>query len=243
QVRLIWGRRWNVIRVTFTLARYVPFIGVAMNTYGKFTRPPNIESLKAFHMISIIAAEGLLIFRTYAFWQQSKKVLIWLLILAAICIAGSVEVTKAVDSLNPPAPGGTPNTTGCVLESGKSSAIQYAFVILFELALMILTVYKRFHFYKDSHSRLVTTLYRDGLVYMACIIMVSVANIFVDLLAPVRLFLPLIVLRPQLVTHGVLASRILLNLRQSRETDSEIIDRIFPLAHASQPCFRCNDNS
>ncbi|KAJ8589201.1 hypothetical protein M405DRAFT_818470, partial [Rhizopogon salebrosus TDB-379] len=79
------------------------------------------------------------------------------------------------------------NTTGCVIESGKPGAIQYAFVILFELALMILTVYKRFHFYKDLHSRLVTTLYRDGLVYMACIIMVSVANILIDLFAPVRL--------------------------------------------------------
>ncbi|KAJ8587393.1 hypothetical protein M405DRAFT_821705, partial [Rhizopogon salebrosus TDB-379] len=33
EVQLIWGRRWNVIRVTFTLARYVPFIGVAMTTY------------------------------------------------------------------------------------------------------------------------------------------------------------------------------------------------------------------
>jgi hypothetical protein len=55
-------------------------------------------------------------------------------------------------------------------------------------------------------------------------------------------FLPLIVLRPQLVIHGVLASRILFNLRQSRETDSEIIDRIFPLAHAPQTSFRCNDD-
>jgi hypothetical protein len=47
-------------------------------------------------------------------------------------------------------------------------------------------------------------------------------------------FLPLIVPRPQLVIHGVLASRILFNLRQSRETDSEIIGGIFPLAHASK---------
>jgi hypothetical protein len=46
-------------------------------------------------------------------------------------------------------------------------------------------------------------------------------------------FLPLI-LRPQLIIHGVLASCILFNLCWSCETDSEIIDRIFPLAHASR---------
>jgi hypothetical protein len=57
------------------------------------------------------------------------------------------------------------------------------------------------------------------------------------------MFLPLIVLRPQLVIHGVVASRILFNLRESRETDSEIIGRIFPLAHPSQLCFGRNDNS
>ncbi|KAJ8582200.1 hypothetical protein M405DRAFT_831078 [Rhizopogon salebrosus TDB-379] len=39
EVELVWGRRWTVIRVTFTFARYVPFIGVAMATYGKFARP------------------------------------------------------------------------------------------------------------------------------------------------------------------------------------------------------------
>ncbi|KAJ8582298.1 hypothetical protein M405DRAFT_800474 [Rhizopogon salebrosus TDB-379] len=60
EVQLIWGRRWNVIRITFTLTRYLTFIGAAMTTYG------------------------LLIFRTFAFWQQSKKVLIWLLVLAAV---------------------------------------------------------------------------------------------------------------------------------------------------------------
>ncbi|KAJ8583829.1 hypothetical protein M405DRAFT_866718 [Rhizopogon salebrosus TDB-379] len=41
EVKLVWGQRWTVIRVIFTLARYVPFIGVAMATYGKFARPRN----------------------------------------------------------------------------------------------------------------------------------------------------------------------------------------------------------
>ncbi|KAJ8584662.1 hypothetical protein M405DRAFT_826366 [Rhizopogon salebrosus TDB-379] len=47
EVQLIWGRRWNVIRVTFTLARYVPFIVVVMNTYGKFTGPRNCDTYES----------------------------------------------------------------------------------------------------------------------------------------------------------------------------------------------------
>ncbi|KAG2152735.1 hypothetical protein DEU56DRAFT_513087 [Suillus clintonianus] len=234
EVQLIWGRKWNVMRVTFTLARYVTFIGAAMTTFAavadrsKYTSCSTFNSVSsASHMISIIAAEGLLIFRTFAFWQQSKKVLVWLLLLAAICIAGSVGVTKAVNSLNHPAPGA--NTTGCVFESGNTSAIQYGFLILFELVLIILNVYKRFHFYQDSRSRLVAILYRDGLVYMTCIIIASVANIFIDVFAPAAY--TNIMDGPQLVIHGVLASRILFNLRESRESESAIIGRIIPLAH------------
>ncbi|KAG1745755.1 hypothetical protein EDB19DRAFT_462200 [Suillus lakei] len=238
EVQLIWGRRWNFMRITFTLARYVTFIGAAMTTFAAVADRSKYNSCSTFnnvssasHMISIIAAEGLLIFRTFAFWQQSKKVLAWLLVLAAICVAGSIGVTKAVNNLNPPAPGA--NTTGCVFESGKTSAIQYGFLILFELVLVILTVYKRFHFYRDSRSRLVTTLSRDGLVYMTCIIMASVANIFVDLFASATY--TNIMDAPQLVIHGVLASRILFNLRESRDSESAIIGGIFPLEHIHTP--------
>ncbi|KAJ8583233.1 hypothetical protein M405DRAFT_867188 [Rhizopogon salebrosus TDB-379] len=164
EVRLIWGRRWNVIRVTFTLTRHLTFIGAAMTTYAAVADRFKFKSCstfnngsKALHMTSIIAAEGLLIFRTFAFWQQSKKVLIWLLILAAV--------------------------------------------------------------------------------------VASVANIFVGLFALEAMSYITITDTPQFVMHGVLASRILFNLRQSHETDSKTIDRIFPLAHASQASLRCNDNS
>ncbi|KAG2035408.1 hypothetical protein BDR03DRAFT_962579 [Suillus americanus] len=94
---------------------------------------------------------------------------------------------------------------------------------------MILTLYKRFSFYKDARSRLVSTLYRDGIIYMTCIIVASIANIFVDLAAPSDY--TNIMDAPQLVIHGVLASRILFNLRQSRQSDSVMIDGMFPLAN------------
>jgi hypothetical protein len=34
--------------------------------------------------LACLSIPGLLIFRTFAFWKQSKKVLIWLLVLAAV---------------------------------------------------------------------------------------------------------------------------------------------------------------
>ncbi|KAG1737412.1 hypothetical protein EDB19DRAFT_1909732 [Suillus lakei] len=245
EVQLIWGRKWDVTRVTFTLARYVTLISAAMTTFAAVADRSKYTSCATFNNViyGVIAAEGLLIIRTFAFWHQNKKVLVWLLVLAVICIAGAVGVTKAVNILHP-APSIGFNATGCAFASRKSTATQYGFLILYELVLMILTVYKRLHFYKDPRSRLVTTLYRDGMIYMACIIMASITNILVILAAHgtysdimdvsvnplISRVLPLTSLRPQLMIHGVLASRILFNLRQSRQSDSVIIDGMFPLA-------------
>ncbi|KAG2353324.1 hypothetical protein BDR07DRAFT_1433667 [Suillus spraguei] len=104
------------------------------------------------------------------------------------------------------------------------------------------TIYKRFNFYKGARSRLIATLYRDGMIYMTCITMVSFTNIVITLVVPatytnildasvysfVSQVLLLTSLGPQLVIHGVLASRILFNLRC--ESQSEAIDGSLPLA-------------
>ncbi|KAJ8584833.1 hypothetical protein M405DRAFT_865893 [Rhizopogon salebrosus TDB-379] len=46
EVELIWGRRWNVIRVTFTLTRYVTFIGAAMTTYAAVADRSGFKSVR-----------------------------------------------------------------------------------------------------------------------------------------------------------------------------------------------------
>ncbi|KAG1808868.1 uncharacterized protein BJ212DRAFT_629021 [Suillus subaureus] len=237
EVQLIWGRKWDAVRVAFTLTRYATLVGTTMTTYAAVTDRSKYTSCVTFnnvsyssHLISIIAAEGLLIFRTYAFWHQNKKLLTWLLVLAAFSILGAVGVSKLVSTFLLPSPPDV-SLTGCTFGSGKGSSIQYSFLIIYELVLMILTIYKRFNFYKDVRTRLVTTLYRDGMIYMTCIIMVSFTNIVVALVVPGTY--TNVLDAPQLVIHGVLASRILFNLRQSRQSDSMIIDGIFPIADHS----------
>ncbi|KAJ8592083.1 hypothetical protein M405DRAFT_813287, partial [Rhizopogon salebrosus TDB-379] len=44
--------RWTVIRVTFTLARYVPFIGVAMTTYAAVADRCKFKSCSTYNSVS-----------------------------------------------------------------------------------------------------------------------------------------------------------------------------------------------
>ncbi|KAG2065283.1 hypothetical protein BDR04DRAFT_1145454 [Suillus decipiens] len=164
EVQLIWGKRWGVVRVASTLTRYATLMGSAMTTYAAVTNRSKYTSCATFNNVSY----SLLIFRTFAFWHQNKKLLVWLLVLAALSILGAVGVSAVVETLHLADSPGV-SQTGCVFGSGKRSAIQYGFLIIYELVLMILTIYKRFNFYEGARSRLITTLYRDGMIYMTCI--------------------------------------------------------------------------
>ncbi|KIK39659.1 hypothetical protein CY34DRAFT_321718 [Suillus luteus UH-Slu-Lm8-n1] len=106
------------------------------------------------------------------------------------------------------------DSTG-VFEEGQYSSIIYGLLMLVELVLMTLTLYKRSKFYQLGDSPLVTTLCRDGVLYMLCITLVSMANCISIALLPASY--TALLAGPQLVTHSVLASRILFNLRATSD--------------------------
>ncbi|KAG2132446.1 uncharacterized protein EDB93DRAFT_1176682 [Suillus bovinus] len=221
EVRWTWNRRWTVSRVLFVLSRYIAFVAAGMTSYAAIATRANEncsrfgQASNAIHIISIVAADGLLIIRTYAFWQKNKKLLAFLLVLAAICIACAVSITQVVNNLvsQPNPDPSAPPTSNCTFEAGRSSAIQYGFLVAFELVLMSLTVFKRYQDYRDSDSRLVRAVFQGGVRFMTATIFVSVVNIIVMSVVP-QSYDEMMDL-PQLVLHSMLASRVLFSLRES----------------------------
>ncbi|KAG1866669.1 hypothetical protein F4604DRAFT_1778181 [Suillus subluteus] len=194
------------------------FVAAGMTSYAAIATRAN-ENVSVFclygcsiHIVSIVAAEGLLIIRTYAFWKQSKKLLAVLLVLAVIGIACTVSITQVFGNIAAPANPSVP-TSNCTFEASRSSAIQYGFLVAYELLLMSLTVFKRYQDYRDSNSRLVRAVFQGGVRYMTAIIFVSVANILIMSVVPVSYSEMMDV--PQLVLHSMLASRVLFSLRES----------------------------
>ncbi|KAG2339749.1 hypothetical protein BDR05DRAFT_950910 [Suillus weaverae] len=228
EVRWTWNRRWNVTRVLFVISRYMAFVAAGMTSYGEqlpvspvieysaraSAQLPMVinilssqrftEFTAAIHIISIVAAEGLLILRTYVFWKQNKKLLAVLLVLAAISIACAVSITQVVNNVAAaPVDPSAPPTSNCTFQAGRSSAIQYGFLVAYELCkdisfqshlarffnhiylvLMSLTVFKRYQDYRDSNSRLVRAVFEGGVRYMTAIISVSVLNILIMSVVP-----------------------------------------------------------
>ncbi|KAG1807689.1 uncharacterized protein BJ212DRAFT_739192 [Suillus subaureus] len=225
EVRWTWNGRWNITRVLFIISRYMAFVAAGMTSYAAIATRANEDcshfnrASNAIHIITIVAAEGLLIIRTYVFWKQSKKLLVVLLVLAAISIACAVSITEVVNNVVAPADPSAPHTSNCTFQAGRSSAIQYGFLVAYELLLMSLMMFKRYQDYRDSDSRLVRAVFQGGMRYMTAIIFVSVVNIVIMSVVPASYDMMMDV--PQLVLHSMLASRVLFVLRESDQDESD----------------------
>ncbi|KAG2047180.1 hypothetical protein BDR06DRAFT_122321 [Suillus hirtellus] len=215
EVRWTWFRPWDAIRVIFVISRYLPFAGVGMTAYDALRVSNKCASTlegNIIHIVGIVAAEALLIIRTWAFWQKSKRLLIGLLVYSVLTIVAVLAVDLSPTVL---IPGEEPPLGTCYFESTRNGAVAYMFLAMFESVILSLTVYKRVHDYKNFQSGIVVTLYHDGMVYMLCILGITLANVIIGAALPSaysNMFDTL-----QLVTHSVLASRILFRLRRSSE--------------------------
>ncbi|KAG1742939.1 hypothetical protein EDB19DRAFT_1907424 [Suillus lakei] len=222
EVRWTWNRRWNVTRVLFVISRYMAFAAAGMTSYAAIATRADEDcshfdkASNAIHIISIVAAEGLLIIRTYAFWKQSKKLLAILLVLAAISIACAVSITQVVNNLTAaPVDPSAPPSSNCTFKTSRNSAIQYGFLVAYELLLMSLMVFKRYQDYRDYDSRLFDMSRVEALLPV-----VSVVNIVITYTVPISYDEMMDV--PQLVLHSMLASRILFSLHEHDQQQTEL---------------------
>ncbi|KAG2065279.1 hypothetical protein BDR04DRAFT_1108733 [Suillus decipiens] len=218
EVQWIWGRKWGIIRTAFTISRYAPIAGALMTSYSAFKTwgmqncTPFNDALNGIHFLGFIASEGLLICRVYAFSGKQKAYLIILLSFGLVILVTSVILSAAPINFSISGPVPPP----CMFEGTRRSALPYALLTFFEIVLMCTTVFLRYRHYLGSHTALVKSIYRDGLLYMFCIMMISTGNVIVTAVLPLSYHEMLNI--PQIVTHSVLASRILFNLQANRET-------------------------
>ncbi|KAG1763108.1 hypothetical protein EDD22DRAFT_846634 [Suillus occidentalis] len=133
EVHWTWGRGWGIIRIIFILSRYVPFVGLAMTVYGV-------------RWLGITASEVLLVVRTYAILECNKRFLTLALVITKV-ISIAVLVMSDIGAIE------FGDSTG-VLEEAHFTSITYGLLMLVELVLMTLTLYKRFKFKRLGDSPL-----------------------------------------------------------------------------------------
>ncbi|KAJ7346214.1 hypothetical protein DFH08DRAFT_961659 [Mycena albidolilacea] len=158
-------------------------------------------------VLGIFLSEVILMLRTWALWDRRRMVLIWLIILGTCTLVASIVTTQLeLESLDYI----TTTGVGCTLAKA-SSIIIFSYLSVTILETMVLTAVRAYRDLRYSRLPWLIQLYRDGILFFIYLLMISLANILVPILAP-SMFSNWLA-SPQRVLHSVLCSRVLLHIR------------------------------
>ncbi|TDL21281.1 hypothetical protein BD410DRAFT_829236 [Rickenella mellea] len=226
EVSLIWPARRSVTKCLFFVNRYLAFVDQPMAIYVILFADDAKVCANAFQALGYISTVGIqvaqwaLVLRTYAVWGSKQSKPFYVLFAIYLCTFVMAywalhRYFSGVKSTGVPAPG----MTGCtLLFENRDAWISFVLIITVESTLFGLLAYKAVQYFRIGGSSLMTVMYHDGLLYFACILVTSITNLVVLIVAPAELSPFLIPL--QRVLHSVQCSRILLGIRAVYQTQS-----------------------
>jgi len=222
---LIWRQRWSVGKVLYILTRYTALFDAVVLLWYNFYTGHTIDSCHLSYTIAfwsmvvgIICSEVVLNLRTYAIWGQNIVVLFYLGSLQVVIIILSInynhEAIKSLTFVSSP----LPKIVSCLPISGNDKMkIAYYCVMVAEINVLALSLYKGLHQWRRDSTPLVHTLYRDGVVYFAVLFSITVANVIII----TKMFNTpyyYILSEMQRVLHSILASHLIMNVRRVAAT-------------------------
>ncbi|KLO17903.1 hypothetical protein SCHPADRAFT_146784 [Schizopora paradoxa] len=174
EVRLIWPWEWRVGKILYIATKYSPFVDVPVFLAFWFNGSFSAAECQTLFNIGVwfvsagaIISEWILCMRTYAIWEKSNIVFYPLLtfVLGAQIVglwATKTLVSSLQFSLSP-----FPTLSRCYINETKTNVffVVYILIMLVELTILTLTIWKGVSQWRSSRSALVKVLYRDGVFY------------------------------------------------------------------------------
>ncbi|KAG1739389.1 uncharacterized protein EDB91DRAFT_380977 [Suillus paluster] len=225
--------RWSIAPVMFIITRYAPIVWIISEIYVTLG-PQSVETCLTTYRAAggamaliMVATEGLLLMRTLALWHNNEKIKRFLL--ASYFLLAISMLTCDVLAVSPNL------QSVCAPTSSRSSADEatrverlimgmFVSAALFELTVVIVTIYHSITSRSTgirSVSKLVSNLSKGSLLYALSLLAISIANI-VSFSLPVSSGQNGIIDVFQGVLHGVMASRILFDLRHADRSEEDI---------------------
>ncbi|KAJ7451266.1 hypothetical protein B0H11DRAFT_2289087 [Mycena galericulata] len=205
----IWKSKWSLIKWGSGAVSADVLFDVALTSCNTLTKFNTV-----FSIFGIGVTEVILIIRTYALYGSSKKVLtfcvvVWLSV-GGICTWAAITWSESVVDdvkMGLPCP---------IVESSSVLVACYVSLLVGETVIVLLTLWKFVH-YKVSaagtfrSSRLITSFYRDGIIFYVAILVFFIGIVVLQSGLPEDL--KLIALTPLRVMHSILACRLVIHVR------------------------------
>ncbi|KAF9218770.1 hypothetical protein BS17DRAFT_790733 [Gyrodon lividus] len=253
EVRIMWRSvHLSPVHVLFFVVRYLPVAALVCAAYDSIGPHLQMEAclqvykgLGAILLVLLILAEALLLLRTLALWYDNrwvKAVLITLYALVSIIVIVFVSLSLSLnlDSVcsTAAATSGSKQAAESVDSSiSKFTGAFFSAVAFFELVVLVLTIYHGLSARTagaNTRGRLVNALRQGNLIYASALFTTSIANNVFFLLPISEGFAGLLDIF-QVILHGVLASRILFDLRDAGKTGVTEVFSVSNMHFASIP--------
>ncbi|KLO16822.1 hypothetical protein SCHPADRAFT_193679 [Schizopora paradoxa] len=227
EITHVWRSKWTFVKIVYIASKYLAFLdGTSMLIlfFNSSLSPSSCARLYSittyFILAGIVFAEIILLVRTCALWGLSRYVL-WYLIAFDVGSA-TLAIIKLRSSFQnnsiPFAPSPIPTVRRCFHVSNDKiddAYIDFVCLVVAELNVLFLTLLRGVVHWRRSNSRLVHIFYRDGVLYLVSIPVISALNI-AFFLSDNKNILFNMMLEPQRITHAVFASHLILNVRKLR---------------------------
>ncbi|KAF7361547.1 hypothetical protein MSAN_01188300 [Mycena sanguinolenta] len=249
EVETVWGSPWKGAKILYLLSRYLPLVNLSSALYYYVVFEPTVSTCERVDAlagwltaIGIVVSEGMLIMRTYAIFNSSKKILIFLLVLLAILVGIAFPTAELfIRSLRygqPPV--GAIN--GCFPVSGSAIIfVSFVAILLFETTIVALTIYSAFRHLRRDSSPMIKVLYRDSLFFFLCIFFITLGNVLVPALASSQ-YADLLN-RLQVAVHSIVSTRIIFHLREQSHVHIDTWEMSRATAVSVSMNFGSNDTS
>ncbi|KAJ7482185.1 hypothetical protein B0H11DRAFT_1213715 [Mycena galericulata] len=232
EYRYIWKSRWGVIKCLYLWTRYSTFIDTIIAVQERFDTHRDVANCNQvmdfttfFAMFGIGMAEIILMIRTYAMYERSKKLLVFFFTLwftvGVVDIWAAFRWTESYHIESAPSA-----ISACYL--GSSSGIGlvcYITLVVGETVIVLLTLRKGLQTFfrskstKSQPTELVTSFYRDGILFYLAILPISIVNVVTFFVAPPGL--SRIADTPLRVTHTILCCHLVTHVRSIASEEVE----------------------
>lgn len=183
EIEYIWKRRWNTMRVLYTVTRYFIPVSISVNSITLFhptISPRSCDIVTrigaTFALVAISAMMVLLLVRVWVMWDKSTWMLVALLALFSgmqiVSVTSIITAAHRMHAIENPLPG---IMTGCVVPSTNQPDWFRVLLsgLIYETIVFSLTVYQAWRSYKRSmRTPLLAHLVRDGALYFLVVAVV-----------------------------------------------------------------------
>ncbi|KAI0807439.1 hypothetical protein C8Q74DRAFT_1227641 [Fomes fomentarius] len=213
----------SLVSALFVIIRYYGLLGAVplIVEYFADLSEQRCRQLQTYHQAFAISIQALvavmLVIRTYALYDRSKKVLALLIIShvggGAACLISIVTTKSPVQTVTP-----LPFTYyGCNLsltnEQGIHLALAWAAMLWFDTTIFVLTLVQALRMRRRFPGALLELMFRDGTVYYGILVTTNVANMITFLISSSGSPLKGMDTTLTNVLSTTLTSRLILNLR------------------------------